>query len=197
MAAYDELKFETNTDVCIKLSYLRSYTNHAELRDCSHAVKAHSSWPIMGHREPLVLRVSHKAWPHHQLMMSTAVSGCFPLRDRSSVCGNGGGRRGGGMFSLPSVSLSLCLCFGDVTRCHEGMRRDGQSPWSVVKSRLWLMNKKPLPSHWAEFTSSHNHLSLFPTFASIRHLRIHLSPSVHVPAYFFPLLISSFSYPSS
>lgn len=54
------------------------------------------------------------------------------------------------------------------------MRRDGQSQRSAVKSRLWLMNKEPLPSHWAEFTSSHNHFSLFPTFASVQHLHIHL-----------------------
>lgn len=56
---------------------------------------------------------------------------------------------------------------------------DGQSQWSSVKSRLWVMKGEALPSHWAEFTSSHNHLSFYPTCVSIQHPCIYLllSPS--------------------
>lgn len=60
------------------------------------------------------------------------------------------------------------------------------------RSRLWLMNTEPLPSHWAEFTSSHNHL-FFPTF--IRHLCIYLllSPSFCSSCFSPPVDISVFS----
>ncbi len=82
-------------------------------------------------------------------------------------------REGGDMPALPSLSRSLCLCFGSVMCCQSGRRRDGQSQWSAVKSRLCLMNRGALPSHWAEFTSSHNHL-FFPSTS------MHLSPFVSV-----------------
>lgn len=62
------------------------------------------------------------------------------------------------MPTLPSLSQSLCLCFGIMMFCQRGRRRDEQSQWSSANSRLWLMTRGTLPSHWAEFTSSHNHL---------------------------------------
>lgn len=77
----------------------------------------------------------------------------------SSVCGNG--ERGGDMPALPSASPGLFVCALVAWRAARWGRRDGQSQWSAVQSRLWLMNRGALPSHWAEFTSSHNHLSLF------------------------------------
>lgn len=62
------------------------------------------------------------------------------------------------MPTLLSLSQSFCLCFGNMMFCQRGRRRDGQSQWSSANSRLWLMTRGTLPSHWAEFTSSHNHL---------------------------------------
>ncbi len=62
---------------CIKLSYLS--TDHTELRGHTRTVNVHCPCPIFGHTEPLVLRVSHKAWPHRQLVMSAVVSGFLSL----------------------------------------------------------------------------------------------------------------------
>lgn len=71
------------------------------------------------------------------------------------------------MPTLPSLSQSLCLCFGIMMFCQRGRRRDEQSQWSSANSRLWLMTRGTLPSHWAEFTSSHNHLFPPPKLLSI------------------------------
>lgn len=76
-------------------------------------------------------------------------------------------------FSAISLSVSLFVLW----RCDvltEGRRRDGQSQRSAVKSRLWLMNSRELPSHWDEFILSHNHSLLPPTSVSIRHPHIYL-----------------------
>lgn len=110
------------------------------------------------------------------------------------------------MLALPSVSLSLCLCFGGVTRCRREGGWDGQLQWSTVKSRLWLMNRGALPSHWADFTSSHNHLSLSPTCLSIQHLSLFVSvllcllfPTfcLHLGLFFFASdLLPSIMHPS-
>lgn len=78
------------------------------------------------------------------------------------------------------VARVVCALATPRAGCHGGMRSDGQSPHSPVKSRLCLMNRAALPSHWAGFTSSHNHSPCFPTFASARHL--HSSPSVPSPS---------------
>ena len=115
-----KLEFTTDADGRINLWCFRMTAYVKHMCSCS----------IWSHTEPLVLRVSHKAWPHHQLVMSAVVRLCLPLSlSPSNVCDNG---EGGGL-ALPSVSQCLCLCFGGVTCYRRGKRRrrgGGQSLWN-------------------------------------------------------------------
>ena len=88
----------------------------------------------------------------------------LPPSRSPSFSGRGNGERGG--VTCPpchgSLSLSVFLLWRHNV-LPEGWGMDGHQP-SSVKSSLCLMNRGALPSRWAEFTSSHNHLSLFQTF---------------------------------
>lgn len=77
------------------------------------------------------------------------------------------------MLALPSASRSLW--WRDMLPEGRRGQKEGEEEkegwivqWSSVKSRLCFMKREALPSHWAEFTSSHNHLSLYPTRVSIQ-----------------------------
>lgn len=97
-----------------------------------------------------------------------------------------------GRYAFSAIGLSVSLFV--LWRCDvlpEGRRRrDGQSQRSAVKSRLWLMNRGELPSHWDEFTLSHNHSLFSPQLLSPFGIHIFiffcLRPSVALS--FFPLL---------
>lgn len=89
-----------------------------------------------------------------------SVPSSLSLREGLVSCGNGGSGGETGLLCHRSP-LSLFVCALATWCAARGMRRDGQSQWSPVKSRLWLMNTGALPSHWAEFTSSYNHFYFF------------------------------------
>lgn len=97
-----------------------------------------------------------------------------------------------GRYAFSAIGLSVSLFV--LWRCDvlpEGRRRrDGQSQRSAVKSRLWLMNRGELPSHWDEFTLSHNHSLFSPQLLSPFGIHIFiffcLRPSV---AFFLSLVI--------
>lgn len=95
-----------------------------------------------------------------------------------------------GRYAFSAIGLSVSLFV--LWRCDvlpEGRRRrDGQSQRSAVKSRLWLMNRGELPSHWDEFTLSHNHSLFSPNFC------LH-SASTYLSSFVSVLLLLCLSFP--
>ena len=71
---------------------------------------------------------------------------------------------GGGGPALPSVSQCPLFVLWRRDMLPQGDEEEGGTV--AVKSRLWLMSRGAMPSHWAEFTSSHNHLCLHPPSTS-------------------------------
>lgn len=61
-------------------------------------------------------------------MIAVVSGGCFLSDHAVSAETEGQGEE----LALPSVSPSLCLCFGDMTCCSERRRRDGQSQQTLV-----------------------------------------------------------------
>lgn len=131
----------------------QSHTNCSELCDHSRRVNVNRSRPISGHTEPLVLRVSHKAWPHHQLVMSAVVSGCLPLR-LPSVCCNG--HTGGQMRSFCHPHLFVLW--------RRNVLLEGEvEEWTVALECCeiqTLVNEQGKDCQFTGLTSSHNHFFL-------------------------------------